>query len=47
VLAEHSCRPTPDHHINHAWTLAAQALLYSALGATVIADGATDSTPPF
>lgn len=46
VLAEHNCRPTPDHHIDHAWTLVAQALLSSVLGVTV-PTGANDSTPPF
>lgn len=45
VLAEHTCRPTPDHHIDHAWTLAALAMLQSALGARVIAD--LGDTPPF
>jgi len=47
VLAEHGCTHIPDHHIDHAWTLAAQALIFSALGATVPVDGATTSTPPF
>ena len=46
VLAEHGCTHIPDEHINHAWTLAAQALIFSALGVTVPADGAS-STPPF
>jgi len=35
VLADHNCQEIPDHHIDHAWTLAAQALLQNALGATV------------
>lgn len=45
VLAEHACKEIPDHHIEHAWTLAAQALIYSALGATVPYVG--ERTPPF
>lgn len=45
VLAEHSCTPTPDHHVNHAWTLVAQALLSSVLGVTV--PTGANVTPPF
>lgn len=44
VLAEHACDPIPDHHVDHAWTLNAHALLYDRLGATVARIGAT---PPF
>ena len=47
VLATHSCAPTPEHHVNHAWTLAAQALLSTALGLTVSPDGASDDDPPY
>ena len=47
VLAEHGCTHIPEEHIEHAWTLAAQALIFSALGATVPVDGATPSTPPY
>lgn len=45
VLADHACKEVPDHHIDHAWTLAAQALLQTALGATVVPAG--DQPCPF
>lgn len=46
VLADHTCREVPDHHVEHAWTLAALALLSSALGVTVTGTGDADQ-PPF
>lgn len=46
VLADHDCAPIPDHHIEHAWSLAAQALCSATLGATVI-ETSGDSQPPF
>ena len=46
VLADHTCKEIPDHHIEHAWTLAAQALLQNALGATVPSAG-DDVACPF
>lgn len=45
VLADHTCAPTPDHHVDHAWTLAAQALLSRVLGVTVPTAGASDAPP--
>lgn len=45
VLADHACSEIPDHHIDHAWTLAAQALLQDALGATVIPAGDQEPCP--
>lgn len=45
VLAEHACKEIPDHHIEHAWMLAAQALILSTIGATV--SPVTGDQPPF
>lgn len=47
VLAEHACRAVPDHHIDPAWTLAARALIYSALGVEEPVDNDTETPPPF
>lgn len=46
VLADHVCKEIPDHHIEHAWTLAAKALAISALGATIPGAG-DDVACPF
>lgn len=45
VLADHTCKEIPDHHIEQAWTLAAQALLQNALGATLPDAGGNGPCP--
>lgn len=45
VLAQHGCRVVPDTQIAHEWTLAAVALVYSALG--VEAPSNLPAEPPF
>lgn len=47
VLADHDCKETPDHLIEHAWSLAAKALIMAALGGTIPAESDGDSPPPF
>lgn len=48
VLAEHSCDPVPDHHIEHVWTAAAMATVIQAVGGVVVGGGSAGSTtPPF
>ena len=46
VLAEHSCAPVPENHIEHAWTAAAVATVIQAVGGVVVGDTAS-FTPPF
>lgn len=47
VMAEHSCDPVPNHHIEHAWTAAAMATVIHAVGGVVVGDTASYTTPPF
>lgn len=48
VLADHSCDPVPDSHVEHAWTAAAMALVIQAVGGVVVGGDRTSSTtPPF